>query len=379
RPRPSSDIYALGIIGIQAVTGLFPNQLQEDPVTRELLWQQHAQVSAGLAYFLSQMVRIDDRNRYQSATEALTVLQQLTSPYPPTQVPNSPPLPIASTQPLPVAPVERNVPPVASTSSYRFPLLIGGIAAAVSVGVAIAYINSVSSPPSISARNPDSTPSVTSSPDNNSNTDSTPQTIPSPDKGSTSDPTPSVTSSPQNTPPTASPNEFDAVGFPLASCGDALPTNSASPTPFYPVFVEYSESNLQAVKSNFCADAYKANRKDTGQEAIQVASFTDRDRAALFSDFLKRKVGSGEVGQPTVYSGSNTTETPSPDNCSTVVSDPESPLNVRSAPDDTLDNVVGTVEDGTPITVVNEQNGWLQISSPVQGWVSKNRTKTVCQ
>lgn len=379
RPRPSSDIYALGIIGIQTLTGIFPNQLQEDPITGEFLWQHHAQVSAGLAYFLSQMVLIDDRNRYQSATEALTALQQLTSPYPPTQVPNSPPLPIAPTQPLPVAPVGQNVPPVATTSSYKFPLLVGGIAVAVGVGVAIAYINSVSTPPSISARNPDSTPSVTSSPDKNSNADSTPQTTPSPDKGSSSGPTPSVTSSPQITTPAASSNEFDTVEFPQQSCGDALSTNSASPTPFYPVFIEYSESNLQAVKSNFCADAYKANRKDTGQEAIQVASFTDRDRAASLSDFLKRKIGSGEVGQPTVYSATNNTETPSSENCSTVVSDPESPLNVRSAPDDNPDNVLSTLDDGTPITVVNEQNGWLQISSPVQGWVAKNRTKTVCQ
>jgi SH3-like domain-containing protein len=94
---------------------------------------------------------------------------------------------------------------------------------------------------------------------------------------------------------------------------------------------------------------------------------------------MNRKVGSGEVGQPTIYSANSNTETPPQENCSTVVSDPQSPLNVRSTPDDTLDNVVDTLKDGTPLTVVTEQNGWLQISSPVQGWVSKSRTKTVCQ
>jgi serine/threonine-protein kinase len=39
QPRPSSDIYALGIIGIQAITGLMPISFQEDLSTGEILWQ----------------------------------------------------------------------------------------------------------------------------------------------------------------------------------------------------------------------------------------------------------------------------------------------------------------------------------------------------
>jgi len=35
RPRPNSDIYALGMIGIQALTGLNPRQLLEDSDTFE--------------------------------------------------------------------------------------------------------------------------------------------------------------------------------------------------------------------------------------------------------------------------------------------------------------------------------------------------------
>jgi serine/threonine protein kinase len=378
RPRLNSDLYALGIIGIQALTGLFPSQLQEDPTTREILWQHRAQVSAGLAYFLSQMVRSDDRERYQSATEALATLQQLTSPCLPTQLPTTPP--ILPTQSVSVPPSRQNTPPVAAASNkFPLPLLIAGIAVALGVGVAIAYIQSTTAPRPIATRNLDPTPRVTSSPDNNSSPDSTPKNTPLADNNSSPDSTPTVTSSPLNTTPASSSNEFDTAQFPKETCGDSPPTTSASQTQFYPVFIEYSESNLQTVKSNFCADAYKANRKDTGQVAIQVASFTNRDRAELFTDFMNRKLGSGEVGQPTIYSANPNTETPSQDNCSTVVSDPESPLNVRSTPDDTLDNIVGTLEDGTPLTVVTEQNDWLQISSPVQGWISKKRTKTVCQ
>ena len=44
-----------------------------------------------------------------------------------------------------------------------------------------------------------------------------------------------------------------------------------------------------------------------------------------------------------------------------------------------LNNLVGILENGTPLPVITEKNGWFQISSPVQGWISKNRTKTVCQ
>ncbi len=77
RPRPNSDIYALGMIGIQALTGLCPTQLLEDSETGELLWQHHAQVSAELAYILNKMVHYHFKDRYQSATEVLHALRPL--------------------------------------------------------------------------------------------------------------------------------------------------------------------------------------------------------------------------------------------------------------------------------------------------------------
>ncbi len=57
RPRPNSDIYALGMIGIQALTGLSPTQLLQDSDTGELLWQHHANVCDELAGVLNKMVR----------------------------------------------------------------------------------------------------------------------------------------------------------------------------------------------------------------------------------------------------------------------------------------------------------------------------------
>jgi serine/threonine protein kinase/tetratricopeptide (TPR) repeat protein len=83
KPRPSSDIYALGVIGIQAFTGLTPAQLQEDPNSGEIVWQPWAECSDGLAQILNRMVRYHFKERYPSATEALqdlAVVMQSTSP-----------------------------------------------------------------------------------------------------------------------------------------------------------------------------------------------------------------------------------------------------------------------------------------------------------
>jgi serine/threonine-protein kinase len=77
KPRPNSDIYALGMIGIQALTGLHPIKFQEDAYTGEVLWQQHAQVSDVLALILSRMVRYHFKDRYQTAAEVLEALQPL--------------------------------------------------------------------------------------------------------------------------------------------------------------------------------------------------------------------------------------------------------------------------------------------------------------
>lgn len=77
KPRPSSDIYALGIIGIQALTGLKPSELQEDLATGELLWRPWANCSEEIAAILEKMVRYHFKERYTSAEDALQDLEPL--------------------------------------------------------------------------------------------------------------------------------------------------------------------------------------------------------------------------------------------------------------------------------------------------------------
>ena len=77
KARFSSDIYAVGIIGIQALTGKMPQELIEDPETAEIIWQQYAEVNPKLEVLLDRMVRYDFRERYRSASEALQAVRQL--------------------------------------------------------------------------------------------------------------------------------------------------------------------------------------------------------------------------------------------------------------------------------------------------------------
>lgn len=92
-PRYSSDIYAVGMIGIQALTGILPTQLQQDLHTAEINWRHLVQVNTVLADILDKMVRYDFRQRYHCATGALAAIESLTNPYPVTQPPLTPNLP----------------------------------------------------------------------------------------------------------------------------------------------------------------------------------------------------------------------------------------------------------------------------------------------
>jgi eukaryotic-like serine/threonine-protein kinase len=75
-PKFCSDIYAVGIIGIQALTGMRPKQLKVDNLGN-LIWLQNATVTPELARVLDQMVLYAFPQRYPSATEALEALQKL--------------------------------------------------------------------------------------------------------------------------------------------------------------------------------------------------------------------------------------------------------------------------------------------------------------
>lgn len=88
-PQPYNDIYALGIIAIQAFTAQRPTNLPQDPETGEIVWDYSTpdrpavQVSDKLKNILTKMVRFHFKNRYQSVDEVLQDLDSLQLPPPP--------------------------------------------------------------------------------------------------------------------------------------------------------------------------------------------------------------------------------------------------------------------------------------------------------
>lgn len=77
QPRFCSDLFALGVTVIQALTGLHPTQLPLNPDTGEFIWQDRASVSAAFAAILERMVRYHFSQRYQSARQVLDDLDLL--------------------------------------------------------------------------------------------------------------------------------------------------------------------------------------------------------------------------------------------------------------------------------------------------------------
>jgi len=77
-PRFASDIYALGLTVIYALTGIPPAELPRDEQTGEFIWRDRAlQASPALAAILDRMVRSHFPDRYQTVHEVLQDLQPL--------------------------------------------------------------------------------------------------------------------------------------------------------------------------------------------------------------------------------------------------------------------------------------------------------------
>ncbi|MBD2384585.1 serine/threonine-protein kinase [Cylindrospermum sp. FACHB-282] len=76
RPVYATDIYSLGLTAIYLLTGKHPQELETNPQTGEILWQNHApRVSPQLAMVLNQTIRPHTSDRYSTASKMLYALQ----------------------------------------------------------------------------------------------------------------------------------------------------------------------------------------------------------------------------------------------------------------------------------------------------------------
>lgn len=75
RPVYASDIYAVGVTCIYLLTGKTPRDLQYNPTTGEIMWEQMVQISDRLTQVLRKMLEVSVRNRYQQAQEVIQALE----------------------------------------------------------------------------------------------------------------------------------------------------------------------------------------------------------------------------------------------------------------------------------------------------------------
>jgi serine/threonine protein kinase len=73
--RPESDLYALGLIAIEALTGQRHHEFFYDPQTG-LKWRDQGEVSLPLAEFIDRLVRQDWRDRFPHAKAALATFRE---------------------------------------------------------------------------------------------------------------------------------------------------------------------------------------------------------------------------------------------------------------------------------------------------------------
>lgn len=81
KPRYASDIYAAGLVAIQALTGMNPLQLKNNDVTGEFMWQHKIKLRPEITNFIAKLSRYDFRQRYNSATEAFFGLNLIAANY----------------------------------------------------------------------------------------------------------------------------------------------------------------------------------------------------------------------------------------------------------------------------------------------------------
>lgn len=80
QPVLNSDIYATGILAVQALSGLAPKELPRDPISGEIDWQiLHLSCSLDLLRILQRMTRLASQERYTSTLAVLKDLQAIES------------------------------------------------------------------------------------------------------------------------------------------------------------------------------------------------------------------------------------------------------------------------------------------------------------
>jgi serine/threonine protein kinase len=76
KPQFNSDIYPIGIIAIEALTGLSPSEFEYDD-QGEITWQPKIKITPKLKEIINKMVKQNYRHRYKTVQEVISQLNKL--------------------------------------------------------------------------------------------------------------------------------------------------------------------------------------------------------------------------------------------------------------------------------------------------------------
>nr|WP_242018415.1 YARHG domain-containing protein [Pseudanabaena sp. FACHB-1998] len=346
KPRPCSDLYAVGAIAIQGLTGVVPSQLLENMETGELAWRNsppyasikyRANVSDELAQIIEKLVRYDFRDRYQSAEAALADVQRLYVLIAPTIVSSN----ITQAQEAIPQTFVSNFPAITTAYDDHIAtrpnrnIWFAAIAVLVMAGLgAFLYLR-----PSAVINNDVNV----SKPSNNaSNNVSTPKYLFLSQRLV---------------------NDSD-----LANKG-SLELDIMRNEIFARYGRRFQDPELQ---SYFNSQPWYQPRYAPNQFPTDLLTPIELQNITSLRDFHAKTATKSSAS-----SASPNLQNSQCDYSQRIISDPQPPLNVRSGAGQDF-AIVGTLDNGTQVKVEGEKKGWLQISTPITGWVAANRTKSLC-
>jgi serine/threonine protein kinase len=346
KPRPCSDLYAVGVIAIQGLTGVAPNLLSENLETGELAWRQspdhaalkyRAHVSDEFARIIDKLVKYDFRDRYQSAESVLIDLQKLKVPIAPTLLSttvqtNFPELTSAFN---PNDDVVTTFSPIAAPKDHlqfvhknRLMLIAVGIISAIAVIGAVVFLR----------------------------------------------PSPMIKNDVKITASSTSAKYLflseRVIGEQDLANKSALELDIMRNEVFARYGRRFKDPELQ---SYFSSQPWYKPLYAPDQFPEELLTPIEMKNVTYIREFQSRTDPQYSSSQNTV----NNLQNPQCDYTKRLVSDPQPPINVRQGAG--VDYaIVGKLDNGTQITVQSEKQGWLQISAPIAGWIAANRTKPIC-
>ncbi|MFM7602626.1 MAG: protein kinase domain-containing protein [Pseudanabaena sp.] len=348
KPRPCSDLYAVGAIAIQGLTGVAPNLLSEDLETGELAWRlspDHAalkyctHVSDDLAKIIDKLVKYDFRDRYQSAEAVLLDLQKLKVPIAPTVLSTTvqTDFPESTSAFNPNDDVATRFSPIAAPKDQlqfvhknRLVLIAVGLVSAIAVGGAIMFLRpspTIKNDVKVTASSPSSTPAYLFLSERRI-------------------------------------SEQDLAGK------SALELDIMRNEVFARYGRRFKDPELQ---SYFSSQPWYKPLYAPDQFPEELLTPIEMQNVTYIREFQNRTSSQYSSPQNTV----NNLQNPQCDYTKRLISDPQPPINVRQGAGVDF-AIVGKLDNGTQITVESEKQGWLEISAPISGWIAANRTKPVC-